>query len=352
MTFDAWRHRFAVATVAATLALIFIGGLVTSTGSGLSVPDWPLSYGMLMPPMVGGVFYEHGHRMAATAVGFLTLVLAIWTARRETRPGIRRLAWAALAAVIAQGLLGGLTVIYLLPTPVSVAHACLAQLFFCTVIAIATVTSREWIAGGDLSSADGEGGGRRSRTAPGGGFGGERGESPAPTPTFPPNSINDVSGVRGAAKTAAIAVFVQLLLGAVMRHIGAGLAIPDFPTSFGRWIPPLDQLPVAVHFAHRIGAIVVTVFIARLAFAAWRAADRRFRAPATAALALVALQIGLGAMTVLTGKAVTPTTLHVATGAAILGTCWWLALRSSRVLRGGVSSVAASTAPYREPLVS
>src|SRR5687767_13201790 len=146
MRFDPWRHRFAVGTVAATLVLIFIGGLVTSTGSGLSVPDWPLSYGMLMPPMVGGVFYEHGHRMAATAVGFLTLVLAIWTARRETRPGVRRLAWGALGAVIAQGVLGGLTVIYLLPTPISVAHACLAQLFFCTLVAIATVTSREWIA--------------------------------------------------------------------------------------------------------------------------------------------------------------------------------------------------------------
>ena len=89
MTYDAWRHRFAVVTVAATLALIFIGGLVTSTGSGLSVPDWPLSYGMVMPPMVGGVFYEHGHRMAATAVGFLTLVLAIWTARAERRSSCR-----------------------------------------------------------------------------------------------------------------------------------------------------------------------------------------------------------------------------------------------------------------------
>src|SRR5688572_615520 len=165
MTFDAWRHRFAVATVAATLALIFIGGLVTSTGSGLSVPDWPLSYGMLMPPMVGGVFYEHGHRMAATAVGFLTLVLAIWTARAEPRRGVRRLAWAALAAVITQGVLGGLTVIYLLPTPVSVAHACLAQLFFCTMIALATVTSREWIA---VEAADWQGGGPRSGTAPAG----------------------------------------------------------------------------------------------------------------------------------------------------------------------------------------
>jgi len=313
MTFDAWRHRFAVATVAATLALIFIGGLVTSTGSGLSVPDWPLSYGMLMPPMVGGVFYEHGHRMAAAAVGFLTLVLAIWTARREPRTGVRRLAWAALAAVIAQGVLGGLTVIYLLPTPISVAHACLAQIFFCTLVAIATATSREWIAA--------------------------------------ETRAEDVSGLRGASAVATGAVFVQLLLGAVMRHIGAGLAIPDFPTSFGRWIPPLDQTPVAVHFAHRIGAIVVTVLVARVAIAAWRATDRRFRRPTLLLLGLVAVQIALGAAAVLTGKAVTPTTFHVAVGAAVLGSCWWLALRSTRILRRR-SSATTSPAAFREPLIS
>jgi cytochrome c oxidase assembly protein subunit 15 len=312
MTFDAWRHRFALATVAATLALIFIGGLVTSTGSGLSVPDWPLSYGMLMPPMVGGVFYEHGHRMAATAVGFLTVVLAIWTARRERRPGVRRLAWGALAAVITQGVLGGLTVIYLLPTPVSVAHACLAQLFFCAVIAIATITSREWI------EAEG---------------------------------TEDSSGLRGAAAVATGAVFVQLLIGAVMRHIGAGLAIPDFPTSFGRWVPPLDTVPVAVHFAHRIGALVVTALVARVALAAWRAEDRRFRRPAALLLLLVLVQVALGAATVLTGKAVTPTTTHVAIGAAVLGSCWWITLRSRRLLRPR-SPAAAPAVPFREPLVS
>ena len=84
-SFAPWRHRLSLLLVASTLALIFVGGLVTSTGSGLSVPDWPLSYGMVMPPMVGGVFYEHGHRMVASFVGFLTLVLAVWTARSETR---------------------------------------------------------------------------------------------------------------------------------------------------------------------------------------------------------------------------------------------------------------------------
>jgi cytochrome c oxidase assembly protein subunit 15 len=314
MAFDAWRHRFAVTTVAATLALIFIGGLVTSTGSGLSVPDWPLSYGMLMPPMVGGVFYEHGHRMAATAVGFLTLVLAGWTARAESRRGIRRLAWAALAAVVAQGILGGLTVIYLLPTPVSVAHACLAQLFFCTLIAIATVTSREWL------EAEGV-------------------------------ALADPSGLRGAAAAATAAVFVQLLLGAVMRHTGAGLAIPDFPTSFGRWLPPLDSLPVAIHFAHRIGALVVLALAVRLAMVAWRAVDRRFRRPAALVVVLVLAQIALGAATVLTGKAVTPTTAHVALGAAILGSCWWITLRARRVLARPSLRAAAAVA-LGEPVAS
>ena len=310
--FAPWRHRLSVLLVACTLVLIFVGGLVTSTGSGLSVPDWPLSYGMVMPPMVGGVFYEHGHRMAASAVGFLTLVLAVWTARAEGRPSVRRLAWAALAAVIAQGVLGGLTVIYLLPTPVSVAHACLAQLFFCTVIAIAVATSREWLAA-------------------------ERAE--------------DNSGLRAAAVAATAAVFVQLVIGAVMRHIGAGLAIPDFPTSFGRWAPPLDSVPVAVHFAHRVGALAVVALLARLVFAARRAADRRFRRPATLLLGLALVQVALGAAIVLTGKAVTPTTTHVAIGAAILGSCFWIALRSLRLL-GPRSAAAAGALPFREPLAS
>jgi len=90
--FAPWRHRLSLLLMASTLALIFVGGLVTSTGSGLSVPDWPLSYGIVMPPMVGGVFYEHGHRMVASLVGFLTLVLAVWTARSEPRARVRRLA--------------------------------------------------------------------------------------------------------------------------------------------------------------------------------------------------------------------------------------------------------------------
>jgi cytochrome c oxidase assembly protein subunit 15 len=274
--FAPWRHRLSLLLVASTLALIFVGGLVTSTGSGLSVPDWPLSYGMVMPPMVGGVFYEHGHRMVASGVGFLTLVLAVWTARAEGRANLRRLAWAALAAVIAQGVLGGLTVIFLLPTPISVTHACLAQAFFCMTIALAYLTSREWLAA----------------TA----------------------ARDDVAGVRGAALAATAAVLGQLVLGAIMRHIGAGLAVPDFPRMYGRWIPPaeiLEQAPVAVHLAHRAGALVVLALRPPPGPARLPRPDVRLARPAQIALGLVFVQIGLGALAVLTGKAVLPTTAHV-----------------------------------------
>jgi len=287
-----WRHRFALVTFAATLALIFIGGLVTSTGSGLSVPDWPLSYGMLMPPMVGGVFYEHGHRMAASAVGALTLVLTFWTWRFEPRRGVRRLAWGALAAVVAQGILGGLTVIYLLPTPISVTHACLAQTFFCLVIALAYSTSREWL-------------------------------------TAMP--VLDRAGVRPAAGFASAAVFLQLFLGAVMRHTGAGLAIPDFPLLMGRGLPAFAEPGVPVHFTHRFFALAVAAAVLNLSLRAWRSGDARFLRPALLALALTLVQVSLGVATVLTRKAVLLTTAHVATGAAILGTCFFLALRAFRL---------------------
>jgi cytochrome c oxidase assembly protein subunit 15 len=293
--FDAWRHRFAVLTAGCTLALIFIGGLVTSTGSGLAVPDWPLSYGMLMPPMVGGVFFEHGHRMAATLVGFLTTILAVWTARREPRAGVRRLAWAALLAVVAQGVLGGLTVKLLLPAPVSVAHACLAQTFFCIVIALAYSTSRELIG---VPAVD-----------------------------------EDGAGVRAAAALATGVVFVQLALGAVMRHIGAGLAIPDFPLAAGRLIPPFDTTGVAVHFAHRVGALLVLAAVIHVLLRARRSGEARLVRTASLALALVIVQIGLGGATVLSGRAVVPTTAHVAVGAAVLGTCWLITLRAFRLLR-------------------
>jgi cytochrome c oxidase assembly protein subunit 15 len=205
---------------------------------------------------------------------------------------VRRLAWTALAAVVAQGVLGGLTVIYLLPTSVSVTHACLAQAFFCLVVALAYVTSREWL-------------------------------EAARTP--------DAAGLRGAAVLAAAVVYLQLLLGALMRHTGAGLAIPDFPLAFGRLFPPLSEPGVLVHFAHRLGALAVLGVVVNLAVRGWKSGDRRFSRPSGLALALTFAQIALGATAVLTQKAVTPTTAHVATGAAVLGVCFFLALRTFRL---------------------
>ena len=138
-----WMHYFALFTACCTFLLIFIGGLVTSTASGLSVPDWPTTYGYQMfafpvSLMTGGILFEHGHRMVATVVGLLMVILAVWIGYRDPRSWVRRLAWFALGAVIIQGLLGGMTVLLLLPTSVSVLHGTLAQAFFCLVVSLAS----------------------------------------------------------------------------------------------------------------------------------------------------------------------------------------------------------------------
>jgi cytochrome c oxidase assembly protein subunit 15 len=289
-------HRFAILVAGATLFLIFVGGLVTSTGSGLAVPDWPLSFGQLFPRMVGGVFYEHGHRLVAASVGILTVVLALWTWLVEPRPTVRRLALAAVATVVAQGLLGGLTVLLLLPPAVSIAHACLAQAFLCLTVALAVTTGPSW----------------------------ER-DVPA--------SADDRRPVLATLTVATAAtVYVQLVLGAVVRHSGAGLAIPDFPLAFGRLVPPFDAPGVAIHFVHRLGALAVTVLVAATAarVLAHHPGEPDLVRPALAASALVALQLSLGALTIWTRKAILPTTAHVAVGAALLATTVLLALRARR----------------------
>jgi len=138
---------FAVFTASVTLLLIVAGALVTSNDAGLSVPDWPTTFGSFykMPHMVGGVKFEHGHRMVAEFVGLMTIILAVWTWRAERRPWLRILGVAALGTVIAQGILGGLTVLFYLPAAVSSAHAAVAQTFFCIAVCIAMFTSRQWV---------------------------------------------------------------------------------------------------------------------------------------------------------------------------------------------------------------
>src|SRR5947207_11802570 len=108
---SSWLHRYAILVAVCTLLLVLAGASVTSKEAGLSVPDWPLSYGQVIPDMTGGVLFETGHRMIATVVGILTIILAVWLQRVERRSWVRKLGWTALGAVIAQGLLGGMTVL-------------------------------------------------------------------------------------------------------------------------------------------------------------------------------------------------------------------------------------------------
>ena len=143
-----WPHRFAVLTAVATFPLLFVGGLVTSTGSGLAVPDWPTTFGynMFLYPwsqMIGGIFYEHSHRLLGSLVGFLTVLLTASLWYSESRPWVRNLGLVALAAVILQGVLGGLRVILLQQT-LAIIHACFAQAFFALAVCLSVFTSTEW----------------------------------------------------------------------------------------------------------------------------------------------------------------------------------------------------------------
>ena len=297
-------HRFAQFLAGCTVLLVLAGSLVTSTGSGLAVPDWPTSYGWNMftfPPSkwVGGILYEHGHRLIASTVGVLTIVLVVWLWLREPRVWVKWLGVAALAAVVAQGLLGGLTVLMFLPAAVSTAHAGLAEIFFCLVVSLALFTSPAWI----------DGYGARTSTV---------------------GRIQAQPARRVLAVTTAALVYVQILLGATMRHTGAGLAIPDFPLMFGHLLPTHWDPKIALHFSHRLGALVVFTAIA----ATWRhlthhdAARRDLTQPATLLVALVVVQITLGALTVLSARDVWINSLHVVCGALVLATSVVVALRS------------------------
>jgi cytochrome c oxidase assembly protein subunit 15 len=300
-------HRFALFTAAATFALIFVGGLVTSTGSALAVPDWPLSFGGLFPRMTGGVLYEHGHRMVAGLVTILTLMLTVWIVRREPRYGVRLMAVSALCLILVQALLGGLTVLFKLPLAIAVAHAACAQAFFCLMVALCVVTNPHWTEG-EARVVD--------------------------RASLPLASL--------AALTTAV-IYTQILAGALMRHMGAGLVIPDFPLSFGRLVPPRFPAPVAVNFAHRVGALLVIVLVAwTVARVArfYRHQLRLYRI-ALALGALLAVQISLGALTVWSGRAVIPTTAHVAIGAALLAVSLTLAVRAHHLTRAHTASSAA-----------
>jgi cytochrome c oxidase assembly protein subunit 15 len=292
-------HRFAKFVAGCTVLLVLAGSLVTSTDSGLSVPDWPTTYGWNMftfPPSkwVGGILYEHGHRLIASSVGFLTIVLAVWLWMSEPRRWMKWLGVGALGAVIAQGVLGGLTVMFFLPASISTAHAGLAEIFFCMTVAIALFTSRGWIDG------------------------------------YAGHSVDDGS-LRGLATTTTVLVYCQILVGATMRHTGAGLAIPDFPLMFGHLWPTHWDPKIAVHFAHRVGAALVAIAVVWTAASVFGRTRRgELRRPAALLIALVAVQITLGALTVLSKRDVWINSVHVVCGALVLTTSLVLTLRTWR----------------------
>lgn len=310
-----WLHRFAMLTAAATFFLVIAGGLVTSTGSGLAVPDWPLSYGQYFPPMVGGIFFEHGHRMVAGTVGLLTFALATWLWFGDSRRWVRNMGLAAVVAVLTQAALGGITVLFLLPTPVSVGHAGLAMAFFALVSSIALVTGPGW-------------------------FRVEPAKDATERPTLP-----------RAALIAAVAVYVQILLGATVRHTGSGLACPDFPLCNGQLFPALSSAGIGFQLLHRVGALVVAALVL---WVVWRVRSEHpnlaeLQGPTMVAFCLLVLQVLLGALTVWTGLAVTPTTTHVATGALLLVTMVVLTLLLHHSYpAAGLSPSAAKSGPESE----
>jgi heme a synthase len=283
-TYNRGLHRFAVVLACWTFLLIIAGALVTSNDAGLSVPDWPTSFGSLykIPKLVGGVKFEHTHRMIAQVAGLLTIILAVWTWRAEKRRWMRILGWGALAAVIIQGVLGGLAVKFFLPPPISSAHAALAQTFLCIAVAIAVFTGQKWV-----------------EEQP-------RVEFDTRRPSLFTLTLLSI-----------FVLYVQLILGAMFRHHGMS------------WWP---------HVTH---AVVVSFVLAWTAIRALtvHANVEAIRRPAVLMLSLVIAQLCLGFVAFLTRVAwghdavqpelpmVISTVAHVAVGALLLATTVVLAIQ-------------------------
>src|SRR3954452_13716877 len=294
-------NRFAILVACATFFLIIAGALVTSHDAGLATPDWPLSNGQFFPKMVGNLFWEHGHRMIATTVGMLTIVLMIYILAKERRDWVRKLGIFALLAVIAQGLLGGLTVKLMLPLAVSRAHATLAQLFFCTTVSLAGFTSRSWIEARPIGEEKG---------------------------TLP---------LRYLCTAALVTIFLQLIIGATLRHSAT-------------W----DQkLPVELVLTHIGGALAVTIALGSASLAVLRRhKDEKFLTrPAMIALLLLVVQLSLGIAAYVTrlkspndpqplNPMISITVAHVACGALVFVSTIVLTLRTYRVLPARETRVA------------
>ncbi len=300
-----WLNRFAWFTAVTTLFLICSGGMVTSKGVGLAVPDWPTTFGynmFLFPASkwIGGIFFEHTHRLIASTVGLLTIILAAWLWLVDPRRWVRTLGLAAVGAVILQGVLGGLRVT-MLKDEIGIFHACLAQAFFGLMVIIALVTSRSWRAVAAFPGRD--------------------------------------KSLRVIALITTPCIYLQLALGATMRHQHRDLAIIDFPTAYGQWIPDTSAPVIAkinaardtlgmsdvsaaqiwLQMAHRFGAVLVAVGVIWFFVSAHREKISPLRGLSTAWLIGILVQLTVGAWTIWSNKAADVATTHVAVGATMLG---------------------------------
>ena len=302
-------HYLAIFTMSLTFLLIFVGALVKSTEAGLSVPDWPTTFGknMFLFPlssMVGGILYEHSHRLIASFVGFCILINTILIQLSNHQKYIKILTLIALLAVIIQGILGGLTVLYFLPAWISASHATLGQSTFCLTIILAVITSPKW-----------------------------------------ENFVlsKNKTHISSISIYATISVWFQLIIGAIVRHTESGLVALDFPKMNNEWIPSFSNKSIIelnenrfiqnfdssidldfitssqlfIHYLHRCWGYVIFVFILYFAYLLYK--KNNYKYISIILCFLISTQVGLGALTVLSLKQFLITSLHVSNGAAILG---------------------------------
>jgi cytochrome c oxidase assembly protein subunit 15 len=352
--YSKWLNRFAWLTCVATLLLICSGGMVTSKNVGLAVPDWPTTFGynMFLFPVskwVGGILFEHTHRLMGSLVGLLTIILAVWLWLREERRWVRSLGLIAVIGVVLQGILGGLRVT-MMKDQIGIFHACVAQAFLGLLVFVALVTTNFWrsLANGASALED------RAPATPGRDYpmqiSGSR--------DLAPPSLTRLSRSKALAIAITVAIYVQLALGATMRHQHRDLSILDFPTANGAWVPDtslsalakinawrdaralseVNAFQIWLQMVHRFVAVIIAIAIVAVCIRIWKEM-RNFTALKRLSLLWVVLvfcQITLGAWVIWSNKAADVATAHVALGALMLSfgvsisaICWRISGRDS-----------------------